>query len=1066
MKFAHFFVDRPVFAAVLSILVALIGAVSYTRLPVAAYPEVAPPTIQVTASYPGASAETVADTVATPLEQEINGVEGMLYMLSQSTGDGRMALTITFELGTDVDEAQVLVQNRVSIAEPRLPETVRRLGVQTQQNSPSLMMVVHLLSPDGSRDQLYISNYARTQIVDQLLRIDGVGQATVFGERAYSMRIWLDPDQIAARGLTAGEVVAALQANNVQVASGSINQLPIEDQAAFQLNVQTQGRLVDPAQFENIVITAGPQGRKVRVRDIARVELGAQDYSVNGYLNENTALPIGIFQRPGSNALATAEEVLTLMEEVAADFPPGMEFDVVYNPTEYIEQSVEAVFTTIEEAVLLVILVIVIFLQSLRASIIPILAIPVSLVGTFFVMSAFGFSLNNLTLFGLVLAIGIVVDDAIIVVENVERYIEEGMPKREAAMQTMTEVSGALIANGLVLIAIFVPVAFIEGITGQFMRQFAVTIAAATAISVFMSLTLSPALSVLLLRPKDDENTKRGTMGAMIHAASWPVRKAADGFNWGFERLANGYAWLIRQMLKVTVLALAAYVGLMILAGYQFQRAPSGFIPEQDQGYLIAVVQLPSGASLTRTDTVIREISETFLEMEGVSDTVAFAGLDGATFTNAPNSGAIFVVTESFEERIPAGLTNDRLIGEAFGRLSQFPEANAFVIAPPPIQGIGNGGGWNLYVQDRRGRGLPALEETVWATVGAAYQVEGLTGMFSLFNTSTPSIYADIDRVRAEELGVPPERVFDALQVYLGSAFVNDFNFLGRTFRVTAQADGEYRNSPEDILDLRTRSDNGSMVPIGSVATLEQQTGAYRVARYNLYPAASIQGATLPGTSTGQAIERMEALLDNTLPDGFGFEWTELALQEKLAGNTAIYAFVLAVVFVYLLLSATYESWFLPFAVILIVPMCLLAGITGVLLRGFDNNILVQIGFVVLVGLASKNAILIVEFAIQAKARGLSRVDAAVEASRLRLRPILMTSLAFILGVIPLVIATGAGSEMRQSLGTAVFSGMLGVTVFGLLFTPIFYVTFDWIADKLGVGSTRGPAPEPGSAAS
>ncbi|MEM8825238.1 MAG: efflux RND transporter permease subunit, partial [Pseudomonadota bacterium] len=799
-------------------------------------------------------------------------------------------------------------------------------------------------------------------------------------------------------------------------------------------------------------------GRKVRVRDIGRVELGAQDYSTNGYLGLNTALPIGIFQRPGSNALATAEAVRELMEEVSVEFPPGLEYTIVYNPTEFIEESVDAVIVTIEEAVLLVVLVVVIFLQSLRASIIPILAIPVSLIGTFAMMQAIGFSLNNLSLFGLVLAIGIVVDDAIVVVENVERNIEEGLSPFDAACKTMGEVSGALVSIGLVLIAVFVPAAFIEGITGQFMRQFAITIATATSISVFMSLTLSPALSALLLKSEEDKARGPTTaIGKLFHGLTYPLRKAADGFNWGFDKLANGYAWLVGWMIRVAPLTLLIYVGLMGLAAFQFNRAPSGFIPEQDQGYLIAVVQLPPGASLTRTDAVIREATDLFLEMDGVADTVAFAGLDGATFTNAPNAGAIFVVTDPFEERIPLGLTNEVLIGEAFGRLASLTDANAFVIAPPPIQGIGNAGGWELYVQDRRGRGLPALEQSIGEVIGLANADPGLAAVFTLFNTATPKIYADIDRVRAEELGVPPNRVFEALQVYLGSAFVNDFNFLGRTFRVTAQADGEFRDSTEDVLDLRTRSNSGAMVPLGSIATLEQETGPYRVARYNLYPSASVQGSTTPGTSTGEAIATMETLLDQTLPDGFGYEWTGLALQEKLAGNTAIYAFALAVVFVFLLLAAQYESWFLPLAVILIVPMCLLAGISGVLLRGFDNNILTQIGFVVLVGLASKNAILIVEFAIQAQARGLSRIEAAVEAARLRLRPILMTSLAFILGVVPLVIAEGAGAEMRQSLGTAVFFGMLGVTAFGLLFTPVFYVTFAWLAEKAGV---RGPVVE------
>ncbi|MGI9499339.1 MAG: efflux RND transporter permease subunit, partial [Geminicoccaceae bacterium] len=658
MRLTHVFIDRPVFAAVISILITLIGAVAYLQLPVAQYPEIAPPTIQITASYPGASAEVVAATVATPLEQEINGVEGMLYMLSQATSDGRLSLTVTFELGTDLDQAQVLVQNRVAIAEPRLPEEVRRLGVQTQQNSPDLMMVIHLLSPDSSRDQLYISNYASAQIVDRLLRIDGVGQATVFGERAYSMRVGLDPDRVAARGLTAGEVVAALRANNVQVASGTINQLPVPDQGAFQLSIETLGRLVEPAQFENIVIRAYDDGRKVRVRDVGRVELGAQDYSINGYLDDKTALPIGVFQRPGSNALETAAEIKALMGELSDDFQPGIAYEIVYDPTEFIEQSVNAVYTTIVEAAILVVLVVLVFLQSLRASLIPILAIPISLIGTFFVMAAFGFSLNNLSLFGLVLAIGIVVDDAIVVVENVERYIEEGFSPRDAAYKTMDEVSGALIAMGLVLLAVFVPAAFIEGITGQFMRQFAVTIATATLISVLVSLTLSPALAVLLLKPKANGDEERGSIGRFFHGLLWPLRKVADGFNWAFDKLAGGYARLVQSFLRVSVIVLAVYAGLIALTGYQFTRAPNGFIPEQDQGYLIAVVQLPPGASLSRTDAVVRKASDLLLGIDGVEHTVGFAGLDGATFTNASNAGAIFVTTAPFEERATSGRSN------------------------------------------------------------------------------------------------------------------------------------------------------------------------------------------------------------------------------------------------------------------------------------------------------------------------------------------------------------------------------------------------------------------------
>ena len=1059
MRLSHFFIDRPIFAAVLSILIILLGSVAYFSLPVAQYPEIAPPTVQVTASYPGASAEVVANTVATPLEQEINGVENMLYMLSQSTSDGQLTITITFTLGTDLDEAQVLVQNRVAIAEPRLPDEVRRLGVQTRQNSPDLMMVIHMLSPDDSRDQLYISNYARTQVVDRLLRIRGVGQATIFSERAYSMRIWLDPELVAARGLTAGEIVAALRANNVQVASGAVNQLPVPRPGAFQLNVETLGRLVEPEQFEDIVIRADEEGRKTRIRDVGRVELGAQDYLANGYLDDKTALPIGIFQRPGTNALETADQIMALMEELSDGFPNGVAYDIIYNPTEFIEESVNAVYMTIFEAVVLVVLVIVIFLQNPRASIIPILAIPVSLIGTFFVMSAFGFSLNNLTLFGLVLAIGIVVDDAIIVVENVERYLEEGMSPREAAHKTMDEVSGALVAMGLVLLAVFTPaVAFIGGITGQFFQQFAITIAVATLISVFVSLTLSPALAALLLKPKaESEARPTSLLGRLYYVLSLPFSLFARGFNWVFYRLSEGYAALVRQLLRAAAIVLLLYVGLMGLTAYQFERTPTGFIPEQDQGYLIAVVQLPAGASLSRTDQVIRDATDILLSIEGVAHTVGFAGFDGATFTNAPNAGAIFFTTEPFSERAASGRSNEVITGEAYEKLAQLTAANIFIVAPPPVRGIGNSGGWRLYIQDERGRGLPALEEAVWSIVGQANQSEVVTGVFSLFNTATPKLYADIDRVKAEEFGVPPDLVFETLQTYLGSTFVNDFNYLGRTYRVTAQADGEFRDDPRDVLDLRMRSESGAIVPIGSVATLERITGPYRVPRYNLFPAAAVQGSTPPAVSTGEAIEEMERLLDAQLPSGFGYEWTEIALQEKLAGDTAIFAFIMAVAFVFLLLAAQYESWLLPLAVILIVPMCLLAGVTGVLLRDMDNNILTQIGFVVLVGLASKNAILIVEFARQAEERGKSRIEAAVEAARLRLRPILMTSFAFILGVVPLLIATGAGAEMRQALGTAVFFGMLGVTFFGLIFTPVFYVTCRWIG-SLGKSKSSGAA--------
>ncbi|MEO1721584.1 MAG: multidrug efflux RND transporter permease subunit [Pseudomonadota bacterium] len=1042
--FSHFFIDRPIFAAVVSILLVIIGAVSYGSLPVTQYPEIAPPTIQVTASYPGASAETVADTVASVIEQEVNGVEDMLYMFSQSTGDGNMTLSVVFELGTDIDQAQVLVQNRVTSAEPRLPEEVRRQGVVTEKSSPDLMMVIHMLSPDGSRDQLYISNYAKSQVVDRLARIDGVGQATIFAERAYSMRVWLDPELVAARGLTAGEVLGALRANNTQVASGIINRLPVPDQRAFELQVVTDGRLIEPEAFAEVVVATDDQGGLIRIADIGRVELGAQDYSINGYLDGNTALPIGVFQRPGSNALDTADQILTLMDSLAEEFPDGVEYTVVYNPTEFIQQSIDEVNQTLFEAIALVILVIVIFLQSIRTAIIPVIAIPVSLVATFAAMALFGFSLNNLSLFGLVLAIGIVVDDAIVVVENMERFLREGMKPRDAARQTMTEVSGALVATSLVMMAVFLPVASVAGITGQFYQQFALTIAASTAISTVVSLTLSPALAVLFMRAPGDRG--QGALARIGEIVSLPLTLFGKGFNWAFDKLAHGYAWLVRLILGGVAIALVVYAGLIWLAVDRFQAAPQGFIPAQDQGYLITVIQLPAGSALSRSDAVARRAEQIIQNHPAVEHTVPIVGLDGATFTNAPNVGVIFVPMKDFSWRTANGYPAGRVIGELQGQLfGQIKDAVIFLLEPPPVRGIGNSGGWKLYVQDERGRGLDALQEAAQAMAAAANGTEGIAGAFTLYNTGTPRIYADIDRVKSEIIGITAAQVNETLEVYLGSSFVNDFNFIGQTYRVTAQADGAFRASPEDIARLRTRSSSGDMAPIGAVATFEDRTGPWRVARYNLFNGAAIQGGTLPGVSTGQAIERLEAAAAETLPSGFGFEWTELALQEKLAAGNIGFLFGFAVVAVFLVLAAQYESWLLPLAVILIVPMCLLAAIEGVLFRGMDNNILTQIGLVVLVGLASKNAILIVEFAKQAEDRGLSRVEAAVDAARLRLRPILMTALSFILGVVPLVVATGAGAEMRQALGTAVFAGMIGVTVFGLFFTPVFYVFVRWI---------------------
>jgi hydrophobe/amphiphile efflux-1 (HAE1) family protein len=1043
MRFSHFFVDRPIFAGVISIILTLLGFISFRALPITEYPEIAPPTVVVNATFAGASAEVIAQTVAAPIEQEINGVDNMLYVVSQSTGNGALSISVVFRPGTNIDQAQVLVQNRVSVALPRLPEAVQRIGVTVRKNSPDLMLVIHLISPDGSLDQQYISNYATINIKDVITRIDGVGDTIVFGARDYSMRVWLDPARVHARNLTAGDVVSALRAANVQVAAGSINQPPARSPGAFEIAVQTLGRLSDPEQFKEIVIATDDDGRVTRVRDIARVELGSQDYTTNAYLDNKVATAIGIFQRPGSNALATSATVLGTMEELAKSFPRGMSYRVAYNTTEFIQQSVDEVIKTLFEAIVLVVIVIILFLQTWRAAIIPIVAIPVSLIGTFLVMTAFGFSLNNLTLFGLVLAIGIVVDDAIVVVENVERYLRQGMSPRDAAHKTMDEVGGALIAIALVLCAVFIPSAFITGISGAFYRQFALTIAASTIISAVVSLTLSPALAALLLKPHGHDQRS-----GIWKTVSAPFDYFFAGFNRLFEQLSQGYGGLTRRTLRVSAVMLVIYGGLIGLTYFQFARTPSGFIPPLDRAYFITALSLPPGASLERTDQLVRQASDMLLKQPGVDHAVAFAGFDGATFTNAPNTGVIFVTLKPFEERVKARLTSDGILNDLRAQMQALRQAFVLVIPPPSVPGIGTGGGFKLYVQDRAGRGPRALEQAVGTVTGPANQTPGLVQVFTLFNTSTPQVYADIDRTKAEMLGVPITRFFDTLSTYMGSTFVNDFNILGRTYRVTAQADNPFRLSLRDVENLRTRSVSGDMVPLGSVASFREITGPYRVPRYNLFPAAEVQGATQPGFSTGQAIAAMERIIATNLPTGFGFEWTEIALQEKIAGNTAPIAFSLAVVFVFLLLAAQYESVLLPLAVILIVPMCLLAAISGVLLRGMDNNILTQIGFVVLIGLAAKNAILIVEFARQAEEQGASRQEAAVQAARTRLRPILMTSLAFILGVVPLVLATGAGAEMRQALGTAVFSGMLGVTLFGLLFTPVFYVLVRWIGTR------------------
>jgi HAE1 family hydrophobic/amphiphilic exporter-1 len=1041
MNLSHLFIDRPIFAAVISILITLIGGIAYFALPVAQYPDIAPPSISVNAQYPGASADIVAKTVATPIEQEVNGVDNMLYMTSQSTSDGAMALTVTFALGTDLNIAQVLVQNRVAIATPRLPEEVRAIGVTVNKQSPDLMMVIHLSSPDGTRDLLYISNYATLHVRDVLARIGGVGNVTIFGARDYSMRVWLDPEKLAARNLTAGDVVTALRGQNVQVAAGVINQPPVPQPGAFQLNVETQGRLVDPQAFANIIVKSEGDGRVVRVSDIGRVELGAADYNRNGYLDDRVAIPMGIFQRPGSNALQTAGQVMAKMDELSKSFPAGLQYDIVYNPTVFISESVEAVITTIFEAVILVVVVIILFLQTWRASIVPIVAIPVSLVGTFAMLAALGYSLNNLSLFGLVLAIGIVVDDAIVVVENVERNIREGMSPREAAYKTMDEVGGALVAIALVLTAVFIPSVFLSGILGEFFRQFAVTIATATVISLIVSLTLSPALCALLFKPHDPDERPTNIFSRM-------VRGFFNGFNRGFEWVSSHYGALTARLVRVSGIVLLVYAGLIGLTVVQFRAAPTGFIPQQDLGYLINIVQLPPGASLARTDEVARQVTKIVLDEPGIAHAVPIVGLDGATFTTAPNAAVVFTPLDPFKERAEKGQSANAILASLNKKFASIQDAFVIGVSPPPVRGIGTTGGFKMEVQDVRGGDLAQLEGVAQTIAEAANKTPGLVGVFTTFNTRTPKVYADIDRVRAEMLGVNVDDVFQTLEVYLGSQYVNDFNFLGRTYRVTAQADGNFRQDLHAISQLKTRNANGEMVPLGSVASFRDITGPYRVEHFNLFPAAAVQGGTLPGYSTGYGLAAMERIATELLPDGYAFAWTELAYQEKAAGDTAIYVFLASVIFVFLLLAAQYESWALPFAVILIVPMCLLAAVSGLLLRGMDVNILAQIGFVVLIGLAAKNAILIVEFARQNEERGEDRFQAATEAARVRLRPILMTSFAFILGVLPLVIATGAGSEMRQSLGTAVFYGMLGVTAFGLIFTPVFYVVVRKFARK------------------
>jgi hydrophobe/amphiphile efflux-1 (HAE1) family protein len=1041
MRISHFFIDRPIFAAVVSVIFVILGSVSFFRLPIAQYPEIAPPLISVTGQYPGASAEVVSSTVVTPMEEQINGVENMIYMASNSTADGRFSIAVSFDLGTNLDIAQVQVQNRVAIAQPRLPADVRNIGVTVQKSSPDLMMVVHLYSPDHSRTALFISNYATLEVTDAVTRVDGVGSIIVFGARDYSMRVWIDPDRLQSLGMTATDVVNALQGQNIQVASGMLDQPPTAHPGAFQIAVQTLGRLADPAEFASIVVKETP-GAVVHLKDVAKVELAALDYSSNSYLDHDPAVALAIFQRPGSNALATAEAVKSLMAELSKRFPQGVKYDIFFNPTQFIQQSVDAVIETIGEATILVVLVVILFLQTWRAAIIPLVAIPVSLIGTFFFMAAFGFTLNNLSLFGLVLAIGIVVDDAIVVVENVERNIAAGLPPREAARKSMDEVGSALVAIALVLCAVFVPSVFITGISGQFYRQFALTIAGATVISLIVSLTLSPAMCALLLKPHD-----------VSHRDRWwerPIHAFFAMFNRGFNGLGAGVSWLAGRTVRRAAIMVVVYLVVIGFGLNQFRQTPVGFIPQIDAGYMIVVVQLPPGASLARTDAAQQRALDIALGVPGVAHGVNVVGFSGATFTNSPNAGAIFLVLDSFAARAGDPRQSAAAIqAELNRRLSKIQDGFFVAVQPPPVRGISNSGGFRMIVEDRAGLGSAALRQATTELMARAAQTPGVATVFTLFETSTPQVYLNIDRPKAQLLGVNVQDVFNALQVFIGSAYVNDFNLFGRTFRVTAQAREEDRRNIADVLKIRVRNSNGDTVPLGSFTTVTDISGPFRVPHYNLYPCAELDGAAAPGYSQGQGIDIMNKLAAETLPEGFATEWTSLAYQQIKAGNTAMFAFVLAVVFVFLVLAAQYESLTLPLAVILIVPMCLVASITGVILRGQDNNILTQVGFVVLIGLAAKNAILIVEFARRLEDQGRDRWQAAVEATRLRLRPILMTSFAFILGVTPLVWAVGAGAELRQALGTAVFSGMIGVTAFGLIFTPVFYVIARYLA-KLG----------------
>ena len=1040
MNISKFFIDRPVFAGVLSVLIFVSGLLALRALPISEYPEVVPPQVVVRANYPGASPKVIAETVATPIEEQINGVEGMLYMGSQATTDGLMTLTVTFKLGTDPDKAQQLVQNRVSQAEPRLPDAVRTLGITTIKSSPDLMMVVHILSPDNKYDITYLRNYAVLNVKDRLARITGVGDVQLFGSGDYAMRVWLDPQKVAEHGLSAGDVVQEIRAQNVQAAAGVVGSSPSVPNLSLQMSVNAQGRLQSPEEFGDIVVKTAPGGAVTRLRDVARIELGAADYSLRSLLNNKSAVAVPVFQAPGSNAIQIADAVRATMEEIKQSMPEGVDYTVVYDTTQFVRASIEAVVHTLLEAVVLVVIVVVLFLQTWRASIIPLVAVPVSIIGTFAVMHLFGFSINALSLFGLVLAIGIVVDDAIVVVENVERNIEDGLSPVQATYRAMSEVSGPIIAIALVLVAVFVPLAFISGLTGQFYRQFALTIAISTVISAVNSLTLSPALAALLLRAHDAP--KDLPTRVLDRLLGWLFR----GFNRFFAAGSGAYGRGVSRVVGRKSVMMGLYLALVGAAWVLFQAVPGGFVPAQDKQYLVGFAQLPDAASLDRSEGVIKRMGDIAEKQPGTVSNIAFPGLSINGFTNSSNSGIVFVSLDEFERRTTPGLSAGAIAGSLNQQFGGIQDAFIAVFPPPPVQGLGTIGGFKLQIEDRAGLGYGALDEATNAFLAAARKAPELTGMFTGLRVDVPQLYADVDRVRARQLGVAVTDVFDTLQIYLGSLYVNDFNVLGRTYSVRVQADAPFRARAEDIGRLKVRSSSGEMVPLAAVLTVKSSAGPERAMRYNGFLSADVNGAAAPGYSTGQAQEAIARIAKDTLPKGFAFEWTELTYQQIIAGNSGLLVFPVALLLVFLVLAAQYESLTLPLAIIMIVPMGLLAAMTGVYLTHGDNNVFTQIGLIVLVGLSAKNAILIVEFARELEFAGRTPLAAAVEASRLRLRPILMTSMAFIMGVLPLVLSTGAGAEMRHAMGVAVFAGMIGVTAFGLFLTPVFYVVLRRLA--------------------